>query len=409
MRYVMVLAASITFVMVGVSGASVRPTQAVTPGRWVTTDLGTLGGPGSGASAINNRGQIVGAADTKNEDGHAVLWHQGKMRDLGTLPGFRHSAARDINERGQVVGESWNEWPNGRIIASHAFLWQKGKMIAFLWHNGKMTDLGTLGGTSSGVDDINDRGQIVGSADKKRIDDWSGLQVHHAYLWENGRMRDLGLTPTDWLSINDRGQVAGEDHDRGRAFLWEKGKTRTLTLGVFSADAINEAGQIVGSTSAVKSCNWHAYLWEKGKMRDLGTLPGNQRVSSAEALNDRGQVVGTSEKCVSYPDQNEFSASRAFLWQEGKMIDLGPLGYGFVWPKPDINERGQIVATSQRKPVEFHARARALVWQKGKLIALPTPPGTVSSEAVSINDNGQIIGTVTTGTSTHAVLWTFKH
>ena len=54
----------------GVTGPVV-PTQ----GRWVTTDLGTLpGGSKSYASAINNKGQIVGWATTKNGQKHAVLW-----------------------------------------------------------------------------------------------------------------------------------------------------------------------------------------------------------------------------------------------------------------------------------------------------------------------------------------------
>jgi probable HAF family extracellular repeat protein len=80
-------------------------------GRWVLIDLGTFGGKESEASDINDSGQIVGSADTKekNEDGaisHGFLWHDGKLRDLGTLHSNESSYAEAINERGQVVGYS---------------------------------------------------------------------------------------------------------------------------------------------------------------------------------------------------------------------------------------------------------------------------------------------------------------
>src|SRR5437899_436929 len=43
-------------------------------GIYAITDLGTLGGPSSEANAINNRGQIVGKADTAKGFTHAFLW-----------------------------------------------------------------------------------------------------------------------------------------------------------------------------------------------------------------------------------------------------------------------------------------------------------------------------------------------
>src|SRR5260370_690276 len=94
-------------------------------------DLGTLGGDRSFAFAINNRGQIVGESITASGNGHAFLFEDGVMVDLGTLPGGTTSFAFGINNRGQVVGEA--------TTAS-------GARHAFLFDDGVMVDLGTLPG-----------------------------------------------------------------------------------------------------------------------------------------------------------------------------------------------------------------------------------------------------------------------
>jgi probable HAF family extracellular repeat protein len=53
-------------------------------------------------AAINDHGQIVGTSYF----GHILLWQKGKMVDLGTL-GMRETTARDINNSGQIIGSAW--------------------------------------------------------------------------------------------------------------------------------------------------------------------------------------------------------------------------------------------------------------------------------------------------------------
>ena len=69
------------------------------------TDLGTLGGSYSWATAINARGQVVGSSTTESSEGHFFLWQNGTMTDLGTLGGSA-IFVNGINARGQIVGSS---------------------------------------------------------------------------------------------------------------------------------------------------------------------------------------------------------------------------------------------------------------------------------------------------------------
>ncbi len=72
----------------------------------------------------------------------------------------------------------------------------------------EITELGTLGGESSGAEGLNSMGQIVG---------WSETAEGeaHACIWENGVPRDLnellppalGITLRTALAINDRGVI----------------------------------------------------------------------------------------------------------------------------------------------------------------------------------------------------------
>ena len=157
-----------------------------------------------------------------------------------------------------------------------------------------------------------------------------------------------------------------------------------------SAAAVNARGQVVGTNGTAEG-KQHAFLWQNGKMRDLGTLGG--RDSGASAINASGQVIGTS--LTSKPQH-----VHAFIWKDGKMTDLGTLGGKSSRPRA-LNDRGQVVGESFTASGMVHA----FLWQNGKMTDLGTLGGS-DSFASGINDRGQVVGSSSTSNgSQHAFLW----
>jgi probable HAF family extracellular repeat protein len=117
-------------------------------------DLGTLGGSFSRAVDINEAGKAVGASTTSGDaQQHTFLYSRGQMQDLGTLaePYNSHSFATALNNKGEVVGQSSDS---------------DGIEHPFLYSSGVMRDLNSLIPADSGwelvnVEDINDKGHIV--------------------------------------------------------------------------------------------------------------------------------------------------------------------------------------------------------------------------------------------------------
>ena len=326
----------------------------------IVTDLGTLPDLGtppgvlsSGATWISKNGIIVGVSENGLIDPllgipeiRAVLWtNKAEIIDLGTLDGGHESFAAAVNDRVQVAGWSTNTIPEDVKDSMVGLGYQT---RGFLWQNGIRQDLGTLGGTDTLPQAINQRGQIVGRSYTNSIrNPDTGTPTFHPFLWENGRMVDLGtLGGTQGRAnfINNGGQVVGNANlaadQSSHPFLWDRGSLTDLgTLGGNNADAfwIGDSGLVVGISDLADGTH-HAFVWKNGVTTDVGTL---DLCTNAYTGNSKGQVVGTSTNCRGV-------VGHLFLWEKGSISDLGAL----ILPGSDvqivaiydINDRGEIAA-----------------------------------------------------------------
>ena len=330
------------------------------------------------------------------------------------------------------------------------------------WHHHyKLIDIGTFGGPKGwlnhGGDNGafanavgNNRGAFTGFADTSEPDPlkdnpgfcFTDCYVNHAFQWQNGVRKDLGVlladlgfpkdasSATAWISPN--GLIAGTAQNgvpdpldlpwiQERAVLWQNNQIvdlGTLPEGGYESGsaAINSSGQVTGWAITTNfdaysyafisntyfpyefygSYQTRAFLWQNGVMHNLGTLGGPD--AFPVGINERGQVIGFSyTNAPGSPDNNGCTtpttgvppATDPFFWdKDAGMIDIGTLG-GTCGSPYLINNRGQVVGASNLAGDQV---THAFLWERETgIFDLGTLGGT-DSVAFAINDAGVIVG-----------------
>ena len=308
-------------------GTTVTRGRAVISIYGFNIDLGTLGKPGANSwinwGGINDRGEAVGMSETAALDPNGedvcgfgtfltcvpFLWRDGHMSALPTVGG-NNGQASAINNRGQVVGFAETADIDPTCPPSPT-------IAPVLWEKGQAQALPLVGTDPDGfANGINDQGTAVG---------YSGncSTAIHAAMWKNNTvfvLQDTGHGRSNYaFAINNRGQVVGKvrsvDGTTYVAALWQPDGSLTI-LGKLPEDqaafatGINNRGQVVGNNVDAGN-NWsHGFLWQDDVMTDLNTLipeDSNLFIISASNINERGQISGMA-MVMSGPHKGEIRA-----------------------------------------------------------------------------------------------------
>ncbi len=144
-------------------------------------------------------------ASQPNRATHAFLYSGGKMKDLGTAPGYDSSSGQSINDSGQIAGRSF---ANGSYDTP-----------IFLYSAGKFTNIPNFYADNSSSEgtagnNINASGQIAGYA-------FDAYSAQHAAVFSNNSVEFLNLglfpgAPSQASGINDSGETTGWMYHRGQ-------------------------------------------------------------------------------------------------------------------------------------------------------------------------------------------------
>ncbi len=291
-----------------------------------------------------------------------------------------------------------------------------------------LTDLGTFGGQISRGRDINNHGQVAGTARDASGASWAFVSdpTSHALNRLPSLNIDTSNPPKNYNTasgINESGTVAGygttgATDSRGRlithAYVGDTtGVTDIGTLGgqmSYGMD-INDHGQVtgissrgivdVGGTPVDLEHGDRAFVWDAvNGMTDLGALSSGQTMASrGYGINNRGQVTGASALRFYDARGRRNDVNHAFLWDAiNGMTDLGTLyhdpsirGSSVGW---DINDLGQVVGYSDGP----RGGLTAFLWENGVMYDLndlinPNQPtlGFIGGRTqIGINNYGDI-------------------
>jgi uncharacterized membrane protein len=312
-------------VVVGRHPAYAESTRAfLSRGRgW--TDLPALG-VSSGATGINDRGQVIGNWTTAKNQGRGVIWHRGIPRDIGIAPGNTYTYYIAINNAGYTVA---------RVGAGRSYLRSP---------QGAFRDLGYLPATDPITDAqaVNNRNQVAGATGPLSFPELP----FRSFLWHRGVMRDLGdfgSTPNVGTDINDRGQITG-----------------------FAA--VNTSG----------AHDRVAFIYTHGRLRDIDGRPTTgERFSQGQGINNHGHAVGDSDHLSGWVYRGRRMQSLNAL------IDPAP-GWNIQAPR-DINDAGQIAATAVRNGQYYAVRLDPV---RPSLDAVPALDADAAAEIREIDPPG---------------------
>jgi uncharacterized membrane protein len=325
-------------------------------------------GHGGGAVAFSGGTIVGGVADARGRS-HPAIWRHGHLHVIRT-PAIRNGVANDVNARGQIVGTADN----------FTKAWEL--------YRGRITILRDVPGSHADyARRINDRGQIAGAADNQ----------NRAARWDSAAAAPVLLPPQagDTFSfskgINDRGWVAGDTDEADgtpHSAVWSPAGRIRVFAGAYGPGSpgdlfeINDARTSVGESFLVSPSGTilanQATIWSRrGAPAGLGFLPGLNQ-STALGLSGSGYVSGESARW-DYA-HNIPLATHAFVWPgHGPLLTLQVPHLPYARSQSlvhQIGDNGTVVGQAGRANGVWHAYMWTCAFQQA---FLPHPPGAPPS------------------------------
>src|SRR5947208_3453099 len=245
----------------------------------------------------------------------------------------------------------------------------------------RVSNLDSLGGTSSAGNSINDRSWVAGYSKL------TGDQVRHAALWRrqtHHAILDLGTlggpnSSITWNVKNTEGILVGISQTADPEPLGEAWSSAAFYSGPYATGFINLA-----------------FVLEDRQMRALPNFPGGDN-GFATGANNLRQVVGWAENdvhdptCVS-PQVLQFHPAVWTLGPPDVINDLPLISGDSSGAATAINDNGQIVGLS----CDADGNCRAFIWENGAMQDLNDLKqagfSATLETAKDINDKGEITG-----------------
>lgn len=295
------------------------------------------------------------------------------VTDVGELPEFLQVGVSDVNESRQVSGTAAI-----RGGGSRGFVWEDGSYRLVDPPPSAPADF-----TSSSVATIDEQARTAGTLSTTR----GGRSGQETYLADGEIVTYLsGLLEV--AKMNDQGAVVGYaagGDNCAKAALWQNGTTTVLTgdgrpCTISTARDVNAAGDVVGFEGSA------AMLWSAdGSKQPLGHLfEGECQQSDAKAVNDSRQIVGFSTTASGCNEPH------AFLWEDGRLRDLGMAAGTLGSRAYDINGAGTVVGESL-----VFGGGIATLWEDGvahDLNDLIQDEEWFLGTAIALNNAGDIVG-----------------
>ena len=313
------------------------------------------------AKALNDRGDVVGFADSKGGSGpiHAILWKGGKVEgavDLGVLPGYVASEAYGVNNSRVVTGLLYDGQER-----TFPFRWEDGHMTVLRGPNGRIQQASGNPG-SAGRNAINDRGEIAGT------------------LIVAGNPRAVRWTPNGKAILLPRLP--------GHAWSW--------AFGINGDGVVSGWSRKLPSEDAVEN----PVIWTKAaKVVPLKTAPGRAD-GIAEATNRSGLTVGY----LGNPGTDkEPESDQAAVWRTraAEPLLMGPTAPYTYLELVDVNDRGQAAGMSGTFTKSGFTNSEPAIWRTGwtslRTISVPAASRVNPVLTTALNDinaHGAIVGNV---------------